>query len=345
MPKRRHRSRRTANATPGASTATSAPDQPPGNQEAVDGILVQIKKSELTIAGEQPGSIQNLPGYEIGVAIPEWDRNRSLLESVRKGHLAQQKLADKLQGEGAKRAWMIERFNEVDKVVAATLTTIAERIRTRRWREKERGEALQRLQAAFADLLRWSTKTTRYCRRAERCTDPVEKETVLDAACLGILKVGELINKVERMQHGFWEGFNAAHFLDVRRMRNLIGHTDDLDGDDVIPLGTGIVQDLQTAIGRTLFPERAGPVPGAYMVPTSAVHRLKPTRPGERPTPENSLAMICLDEEHRFVIARVGRSAENRMLISSSVAGTMNLNVYAVGTDPTTESSTRNRHE
>ena len=230
---------------------------------------------------------------------------------------------------------MIERFNEVDKVVAATLTIIAERIRTRRWREKKRDEALQRLQAALADLLRWSTKTTRYCRRAEGCTDPVDKETVLDAACLGILKVGELINRVERMQHGFWEDFNAAHFLDVRRMRNLIGHTDDLDGEDVIPLGTGIVRDLHTAIGRTLFPERAGPVPGAYRVPTSAVHRLEATRPGEKPTPENSLAMIGLDENHRFVIARVSRSAENRALISSSVAGTMNLNVYAVGTDPT----------
>ena len=345
MPKRRHRSRRTANATSGAPTAASAPDQPPGDQEAVDGILVQIKKSELIIAGEQPGSIQNLPGYEIGVAIPEWDNNRSLLDSVRKGHLAQQKLADKLQGEGASRAWMIERFNEVDKVVAATLTTIAERIRTRRWREKERGEALQRLQAAFADLLRWSAKTTRYCRRAERCPDAVEKETVLDAACLGILKVGEVINRVERMQHGFWEDFNAAHFLDMRRMRNLIGHTDDLDGEDVIPLGTGIVQDLQTAIGRTLFPARAGPVPGGYLMPTSAVHRLEPMRPGEKPTPENSLAMIGLDEKHRFVIVRAGRTKENQALISSSVTGTMNLNVYAVGTDPTKELSTRRRHE
>ena len=28
------------------------------------------------------------------------------------------------------------------------------------------------------------------------------------------------------MQHGFWEEFRAAHFLKVREMRNLIGHTD-----------------------------------------------------------------------------------------------------------------------
>ena len=335
MGKRRHRSRRAANAKPPDPSGTSAADQPPGDEEAVDGILVQINKRELTIAGEQPGSIQKLPGYEIRVAIPEWAKNRSLLDSVRKGYVAQQKLAAKLQSEGTSRAWMIERFNEVDKVVAATLTTVAERIRTRRRREKERGEALQRLQAAFADLLRWSTKTTDYCQRAERSTDPDEKETLLDAACLGVLKVGELINRVERMQHGFWEEFNAAHFLDLRRMRNLIGHTDDLEGEDVIPLGTGIVQDLHTAIRRTLFPEKTGPVPGAYMVPTGAVHRLEPTRPGEKPTPENSLAMVRLDEKHRFVMDRVGRSAENRMLISSSVAGAMNLNVYAVETDPT----------
>ena len=223
--------------------------------------------------------------------------------------------------------------------------TVAERIRTRRWREKERGEALQRLQAAFADLLRWSARTTRYCQRAERCTDPGEKETVLDAACLGILKVGELINRVERMQHGFWEDFNAAHFLDLRRMRNLIGHTDDLEGEDVIPLGTGIVQALHTAIRRTLFPEKAGPHPGRYKMPTSTVHCLEPTRPGEKPTPENSIAMIRLDEKHRFVIARVGRSVENKMLVSSSVTGSMNVSVYAVRTDPTKEPGTRDRHE
>ncbi len=342
MGKRGHRSRRAASAKPPDPAGTSAADQPPGDREAVDGILVQIKKSELTIAGEQPGSIQKLPGYEIGVAIPEWDKNRSLLESVRKGHLAQQKLAARLQSEGASRAWMIERFNEVDKVVAAALTTIAERIRTRRWREKERGEGLQRLQAAFADLVRWSTKTTHYCRRAERCTDPVEKETVLDAACLGILKIGELINRIERMQHGFWTDFSAAHFLDMRRMRNLVGHTDDLEGEDAIPLGTGIVHDIHAAIRNTFFPEKAGPGQGGFMLPTSAVHKLEPARPGEKLTPDNSIAMIHLDEKHRFAIIRAGRTKENRALISSNVTGTMNLSIYAFGTDPTKESSTRN---
>ena len=344
MAKRSRRPRRSANAKPPTPRTASPQAPPPQDQEAVDGILVQIKKRGLTIAGEQSGSIQKLPGYEIGIVIPEWDKNRRLLDSVRKGHLAQRKLLAKLQGEGASRAWMNERFNEVDKVVAATLTTVAETIRTRRWREKERGEALQRLQTAFPDLQRWSAKTTRYCLHAERCADPAEKETVLDATCLGILKVGELINRVERMQHGFWEDFKAAHFLDLRLMRNLIGHTDDLEGEDVIPLGTGIVQDLHTAIRRTLFPQKAGLVPGGYMVPTSAVHTLEPTSPGAKPTPENSIAMIRLDEQNRFVIDRVGRSEQNRMLFSSSATGTMNVSVYAVRTDSTTEPGALNRH-
>lgn len=339
MDKPSHCSRIGTNAGRRTQRTRSLQAQPPADQEAVDGILVQIKETELSISGEEPGSIQRLPGYQIGIAIPDWNKNRSLLDSVRKGHLAQQKLVTKLQGEGTSRAWMIERFNEIDKVVASTLTTVAERIRTRRWREKERGEALQRLQASFDDLQRWTAKTTGYCRRAEQCADPAEKETVLDAACLGILKIGESINRVERMQHGFWTDFSAAHFLDMRRMRNLIGHTGDLEGEGVIPLGSGIVLDIHIAIDRTFFPERAGPGQGKFMLPGSAVRKLEPTGPGEKATPDNSVAMIRLDDNHRFVIHRAGRSKENQILISSSATGPMNLSIHGVRSGPMIEPS------
>ena len=280
---------------------------------------------------------RNGQGTRSRVAIPDWDKNRGLLNSIRKGHLAQQKLLTKLQGEGANRPWMSQRFNEVDKAVAAVLTIVAERIRTRRWREKERGEALQHLQDAFSDLQQWAAKATRYCHLAENCTDPVEKETTLDAACLGLLKVGELINKVERMQHGFWEDFSAAHFLDMRHTRNLIGHTDDLEGEDAIPLGTGIVQDLQSAIQRTLFPANAGPDESGFMMSADALRELEPSRPGEKPAPGNSFAMIRLDDHSRFVIYRVGRSEDNKILISSSTTGTVKLSVYALQSDPQME--------
>ena len=323
-----------SDAKPEAQRTRSSRDSTPGDQEAVDGILVGVKKTDLTIAGEAQGQVQKLPGYEVSVAIPEWDKNRSLLDPVRKAHLAQQKLLAKIEREGASRPWMIERFNEIDKALAATLTTVAERIRTRRWRQKERGEALQRLRAVFDILLHWTAKTTRYCQRAEQCTDPTAKETILDASCLGILKVGELINKVERMQHGFWQEFAAAQFLDMRHKRNLIGHTDEIEGEDIIPLGTGIVQDLHTAIDRTLFPEEADPGQGRFLMSAKALRELEPTRPGDKVTTDNSIAMIRLDENNRFVINRVARSEENEMLISSSVTGRINLSVYALGTDP-----------
>ena len=337
MAKRKHRSRRKNNSE--SRRLPSPPPQTPTStdEETVDGILVQIGKTVLTIAGEQPSRIQKRPGYEIKLAIPDWDKNRALLNSIRKGHQAQQKLLTKLRGEGVSRPWMIQRLNEVDKAVAAVLTTVAERRRTRRWREKERGGALQRLQDAFRDLQRWAAKTTRYCHLAENCTDPGEKETVLDAAHLGLLKVGELINKVEQMQHGFWEDFSAAHFLDMRHKRNLIGHTDDLAGEDVIPLGTGIVQDLQSAIQRTLFPENAGPDDSGFMMSADAFRELEPSRPGETPAPGNSFAMIRLDDHSRFVIFRAGRSVDNTILVSSSVTGTMKLSVYALQSDPQME--------
>ena len=334
MAKRNRRARRRTDAKAPVPSPETTQARSPQDQEDVDGFLVQIRKRELTIAGEQPGSIQKLPGYEISVAIPDWDKNRDLLRSVEKGHLAQQKLLTQLQGDGASRPWMAQRFAEMDKTVAVALTTIAERIRTRRWREKEHREAFQRLQDAFRDLKRWTEKTTRYCRCAENCTDPEEKETVLDAACLGILKVGELINQVERMQHGFWNEFSAANFLEVRHMRNLIGHTSDLEHEDVIPLGTGIVQDLHTAVQRTLFPEAGGPVTGGFMMHTSLVRELEPSRPGEKVTPSNSIAMIRADDHGRFIVYRVGRSEENTLLISSSATGPMQLSVHGFRSDP-----------
>ena len=163
------------------------------DQEAVDGILVNIHKRGFTIAGGQPDQTQKQSGYEIRIALPEWDKNRDLLKSVKKGYMAQQKLLAKLQREGAQRSWMIQQFIAIDKAVAASLGTVAERIRTRHWRERERGSALQRLQATFSNLQRWTAKATRYCERAHECPDPAEKEILLDAACLSILKVGELV--------------------------------------------------------------------------------------------------------------------------------------------------------
>ena len=106
--------------------------QSAGDQEGVDGILINIKETEMSVAGEQPGQVQRRSGYVIAVAIPDWDKNRTLLNQVRKGCLAQQKLFTKLQDEGVRRRWMIEHLNEFDKALATTLTTVAERIRTRR---------------------------------------------------------------------------------------------------------------------------------------------------------------------------------------------------------------------
>ena len=90
MAKRNHRSRRKNKTASRRSPSPPRQAQTPHDQETVDGILVQIVKTNLTIVGEQPSPIQKRPGYEIKVAIPDWDKNRSLLDSIRKGHLAQQ---------------------------------------------------------------------------------------------------------------------------------------------------------------------------------------------------------------------------------------------------------------
>ena len=123
--KRNHRAGRRTDAKAPAPSSENTQARSPHDQEDVDGFLVQIKTHELTIAGEQTDSIQKLPGYEIRVAIPDRDKNRDLIRSVKKGHLAQQKLRTQLQGDGASRPWMVQGFAEIDKTVAVALPTIA----------------------------------------------------------------------------------------------------------------------------------------------------------------------------------------------------------------------------
>ena len=67
------------------------------------------------------------------------------------------------QGEGARRSWMSQRFVEIDKAIAASLSIIAERIRTRRWRQSERADVLQDVENVFLNLQRWTAKATQYC--------------------------------------------------------------------------------------------------------------------------------------------------------------------------------------
>lgn len=327
MADREQRSPRNATAKSRSLPPDGAKAHPVHEAEAVDGILIRIHKTEFTIVGEQPGQSEHRHGYLVTVAIPDWDKNRSLLKSVKKGYKAQQTLLARLQREGASRRWLIQRFIEIDKAVAAILTTIAERIRTRRWRERERAGALQRLQAIFGDLQRWTAKATRYCERAERCADAAEKETILDAACLAILRVGELVTQVERMQHGFWEEFRAAHFLETRQMRNLIAHTDKLQGEEVIPIGTGICRDFKLALGRTLFPERADGGEEGFWIRGSEIGELEPARAGGKVRISNSIAMVAIDDRNRFVIYRVARGEDDEILISASATGRMNLRI------------------
>ncbi|MDE2759373.1 MAG: hypothetical protein OXH90_03620 [Paracoccaceae bacterium] len=300
------------------------------DQEAVDGILVQFRKADYSIFSERSSQVQKHPGYEVRIVIPEWDRNSKLLGKVKKAHRAQENMLSRLKGKGVSRKWRIERFNEHDKALVAILTTLTETIRTRRWREKESSKALDQLQSAFTKIQHWSAKSAHYCHLAEQCTDPIEKETVLDAACLCILKIGELINKVEKMQHGFWRDFSAVHFINIRHMRNLIGHTEKIEGEDVIPIGTGIIQELQTALGKTFFSKEAGPGQPQFLMPPKVFLDLEPIRPNDVPSPDNSVALVRLNENNRFVIVRLGRSEENKLLVSSSVTGPLNLSLFRV---------------
>ena len=191
------------------NTPAGAPQDAPEHLEAEDGIMFRIREEHFTIASEPGTEPQKIPGYSISIAIPNWSMNGSLLNDIRKGFHAQSKMIAKLQT-GADRQWLMARFVELDKAMASSLSRIAERIRTRRWRKSDRDDSLARLKQAFERLQKWIGKTIGYCEYMETCSDHHDSEMALDAACLSILKVGELINQVERMQRDLLGGFQRS---------------------------------------------------------------------------------------------------------------------------------------
>ena len=46
----------------------------PDEQETVDGILIHISKTDLTISGEQPGQNQRVPAYSVTLRFPTGKR-------------------------------------------------------------------------------------------------------------------------------------------------------------------------------------------------------------------------------------------------------------------------------
>ena len=110
-------------------------------------------------------------------------------------------------------------------------------------------------------------------------------------------------------------------------MRNLVAHTADLSREDATPLGTDIIRDLQAAIGRTLFPDNTGPGEGGFTIYAKAFRQLEPLSPDKKPRPDNSVAMIRIDENNRFIVNRAGRNGDGVPAFSSSVAGPTRLNI------------------
>ena len=298
-------------------------------RETLDGVFLRVDKVDLDISFEKSDQTQQLPGYELSIKVPQWDINRDLLVSVDKAYRANHKFLTKLDaGACIKRDWMMKRFDEAEKATATALTVIAERIRTRRWRENDRHQAFTQLRTTFDELIAWAAKTDKYCTLARQCSDPDKQEMYVDAASLALLKVGEGINRIEQMQHGFWHNFGAEHFLELRHIRNQICHTDELDGTTVLSLGTGIIRELHTALTRTQFQEEGAH--GGFQIANSELHSLERARPGKTPKLNDSIPVVRFDEKKRFFILRLALTEENQLLISSSEAERVKFKVWYI---------------
>ena len=200
------------------------------------------------------------------------------------------------------------------------LGEITERIRSRRRRERKEPKSLESLETAFKYIQKHAEKVISYCEKLE-IEKQDNKQIILDAVCMSILRVGEGINKVEKMQCGFWEGFRACHFLDLTKIRNNLSHMHEATEEEIRNL-KGEIYKVKKAIQNTIFPERDG----MYRINVEQL-RKSPVKKGEKPLPEHSMAMIKM-EKGQFVIRRVGIDEKNELMVSSSISESLNLKLY-----------------
>ena len=295
--------------------------------------MTNIRKGRFPITKEGSAQAQTVNGYEISILIPEWNKNRQLLKDVKKTHTARDEIFTKLTEGQADRAWVMERFAEIDKGIARALGEISRRIRTRRRRESGEDSSLGQLKEIFGQISHCCNKSISYCGKMGECETAEQRSILLDALSMNVVRVGEHINSVERMQNGFWEKFGTIRsFVEMRDIRHQLVHASELTENEMKHFVMGKIPRMVNIIQNTYFSEADTPESGKFLIPTAALRGLPAAKGGDPASPELSVGGIYVDSNGEFIVVRFGRGDRNQILVSSSVVGPMQLKVYGLKT-------------
>ena len=166
--------------------------------------------------------------------------------------------------------------------------------------------------------------------RLRGCDDAVQRSLLLDALSMNLLRLGEHVNVVQRMQEGFWDTFGEVHCLELRDLRDDLAHRGELTEERAAAIITQRVPLLASAIENTHFSMTDEPGKGQFQVRAETLRALPAVEAGETASPATSLVGICIGENGGFEIHWYGRTVENELTVARSTAGRMNLTISRV---------------
>lgn len=272
-----------------------------------DGFFHSIHWDSFDTRNSDGTEPARLPGWNLTLAIPKQERNNQLAGALRNLESVRDTLGSALKNGSLTPGIIEQQMNTADNALDRVFATFLSRLRSRRRRQKDPTDSLRWLEGEFGRLKTLTHRTLSFCNHARQHSEGDIRAAFVDAVRLGILFIGEVINKVEQRQDDFWLNFSAGEFLDLKQTRNLIAHAQTVPDDEILNQAATTVRDVHAAVRRTFFPTGSETESGLFRIPGTVwdeLPRMDPVLPG-RPSAPDTIAMIMIGSRGRFVVRRV----------------------------------------
>lgn len=300
-----------------------------------DGFLHSICRDSFDTQNSDGTEPARLPGWKLTLAIPKQERNKPLAGALRNLERAKDTLGDALKNGSLTPGLIEQQMNAADNALERVFATLLDRLRSRRRRQKDPTDSLRWLEGEFGRLKTLTHQTLSFCNHAHQHSEGDTRAAFVDAVRLGILFIGEVINRVEQRQDDFWLNFSAEEFLDLTQTRNLIAHAQTVPDDEILNQAATTVRDVHAAVHRTFFPTESEAQGGKFKIPGTVwdeLPRVNPALPG-RPSAPDTIAMIMIGSRGRFVVRRVAPTStegNKGFVVASSEPEEVNLKIFGV---------------
>ena len=193
-------------------------------------------------------------------------------------------------------------------------------------RQGQQKVSLEELEKYFKYIETHTSRAILFYEKLE-CEKQNNKQMILDAICMNLIRIGEGVNKIVKIQSSFWSEFCETHFIELNDIRNDLAHMRELKIETQNQLKNKLNK-VKKSLENTFFDKKnRGQENFGIPIPTKKFYDLPSSKEGGQASLENSMAIITMDD-NKFVIRRLSRSDNNKLLITSSKAESIPIKIY-----------------